>query len=84
MVKLRMARSQTLFFALFFREPCKPFCNGKELVDSLDGFFADAAEKVFFLQIRREGFNEVPSCMRSAEGMTLEWMPVSFHSHSCW
>ena len=43
MVKLRMARSQTLFFALFFREPCKPFVDSKELVDPLDGFFADAA-----------------------------------------
>lgn len=50
MVKLRMARSQTLFFALFFREFCKPFVDDKEIGDPLDGFFADAAEEVFFRQ----------------------------------
>lgn len=71
MVKLRMARSQTLFFALFFREFCKPFVDGKELVDPLDGFFADAAEQVFFRQIWRNGLDEVPPCMCPAEGMRM-------------
>lgn len=71
MVKLRMARSQTLFFALFFRESWKPFVDGKEFVDPLDGFFADAAEKVFFRQIWRSGFDEVPPCMCPAEGMRM-------------
>lgn len=28
----------------------KPFVDGKELVDPLDGFFADATEEVFFRQ----------------------------------
>ena len=28
----------------------KPFVDGKELVDLLDGFFADATEEVFFWQ----------------------------------
>ena len=60
-----------LFFALFFRELCKPFVDGQELVDPLDGFFADAAEKVFFRQIWRNGFDEVPPCMCPAEGMCL-------------
>lgn len=71
MVKLRMARSQTLFFALFFREFYKPFVDGKELVDPLDGFFADAAEQVFFRQIWRNGLDEVPPCMCPAEGMRM-------------
>ena len=71
-LELLFFKLETLFFALFFREPCKPFVDGKKLVDSLDGFFADAAEEVFFRQIWRNGFDEVPPCiMCPAEGMCL-------------
>ena len=49
----------------------KPFVDGKELVDPLDGFFADAAEEVFFRQIWRNGLDEVPPCMCPAEGMCV-------------
>ncbi len=70
-LELLFFKLETLFFTLFFREPCKPFVDSKELVDPLDGFFADAAEKVFFRQIWRNGFDEVPPCMCPAEGMCL-------------
>ena len=53
------------------RAPCKPFVDGKELVDTLNGFFADAAGKVFFRQIWRNGLDEVPPCMCLAEGMCV-------------
>ena len=49
----------------------KPFVDGKELVDPLEGFFADATEEVFFRQIWRNGFDEVPPCMCPAEGMRM-------------
>ena len=49
----------------------KPFVDGKELVDPLDGFFADAAEKAFFPQIWRNGLDEVSPCMCQVEGMCL-------------
>ena len=49
----------------------KPFVDSKELVDPLDGFFADAAEEVFFRQIWRNGLDEVPPCMCLAEGMCV-------------
>ena len=70
-LELLFFKLETLFFALFFREFCKPFVDGKELVDSLNGFFADAAEEVFFRQIWRNGLDEVPPCMRPAKGMFL-------------
>ena len=70
-LELLFFKLETLFFALFFFEPCKPFVDSKELVDSLDGFFADAAEEVFFLQIWRNGLDEVPPCMCPAEGMCV-------------
>ena len=70
-LELLFFKLETLFFTLFFREPCKPFVDSKELVDSLDGFFADAAEEVFFRQIWRNGFDEVPPCMCPAEGMCV-------------
>lgn len=70
-LELLFFKLETLFFALFFREFCKSFVDGKELVDSLDGFFADAAEKFFFRQIWRNGFDEVPPCMCLAEGMCV-------------
>ena len=70
-LELLFFKLETLFFALFFREFCKPFVDGKELVDPLDGFFADAAEEVCVPQIWRNGLDEVPPCMRPAEGMYL-------------
>lgn len=70
-LELLFFKLETLFFALFFFEPCKPFVDGKELVDSLDGFFADAADEIFFRQIWWNGLDEVPPCMCPAEGMCV-------------
>ena len=70
-LELLFFKLETLFFALFFRESCQSFVDGKELVDPLDGFFADAADEIFFRQIWRNGLDEVPPCMCPAEGMCV-------------
>lgn len=70
-LELLFFKLETLFFAFFLCELGELLVDGKELVDPLDGFFADTAEEVFFLQIRRDGFDEVPPCMCPAEGMRL-------------
>lgn len=70
-LELLFFKLETLFFALFFREFCKPFVDGKELVDPLEGFFADAAGEIAFRQIWRNGLDEVPPCMCPAEGMCV-------------
>ena len=70
-LELLFFKLETLFFSFFFCEPCKPLVDGEELVDPLNGFFADANEEVFFLQVWRDGLDEVPPCMCPAEGMCL-------------
>ena len=70
-LELLFFKLETLFFSFFFCEPCKPLVDGEELVDPLNGFFADANEEIFFLQVWRDGLDEVPPCMCPAEGMCL-------------
>ena len=70
-LELLFFKLETLFFSFFFCELGELLVDGKELVDPLDGFLADAAEEVFFLQVWRDGFDEVPPCMCPAEGMCL-------------
>lgn len=70
-LELLFFKLETLFFAFFLCELGELLVDGKELVNPLDGFFADAAEEVFFLQIWRNGLDEVPPCMCPTEGMCV-------------
>ena len=72
-LELVFLKLETLVLPLCSRESCQFFVDGKECIDPLNGFLADAAEEVFFFEVRRDSLHEVPPCMCPAECMSTAW-----------